>query len=128
MVVCLRLFETKAFVQPDMEAGIITAWSGAIVDIPSGFALCDGNNGTPDLRDKFIIGSGSTYNPGDSGGSNTHFHGVADGGHSHALSAGSDIASGGDFSHNTTSATMSAITNPASNLPVFYSLAFIMKL
>lgn len=49
---------------------IIVLWSGAIVDIPAGWALCDGNNGTPNLVDKFIIGAGSTYNPGDAGGTN----------------------------------------------------------
>ena len=32
-------------------------WSGKISDIPSGWALCDGGNGTPDLRDKFIVGA-----------------------------------------------------------------------
>lgn len=40
---------------------MIVIWSGAIVDIPAGWALCDGNNGTPDLRNKFIIGAGDTY-------------------------------------------------------------------
>ena len=44
---------------------IIVLWSGAIVDIPAGWALCDGNNGTPDLRDVFIVGAGSLLNPGD---------------------------------------------------------------
>ncbi len=44
---------------------MIMLWSGAIVDIPAGWALCDGNNGTPDLRDKFIVGAGATFNPGD---------------------------------------------------------------
>lgn len=37
--------------------GIIVAWSGAIADIPTGWALCDGTNGTPDLREKFIVGA-----------------------------------------------------------------------
>lgn len=41
--------------------GIVCLWSGAIVDIPAGWQLCDGTNGTPDLRDKFIIGAGDTY-------------------------------------------------------------------
>lgn len=50
--------------------GIIVLWSGAVVNIPSGWKLCDGNNYTPDLRDKFIIGAGGTYNPGDSASSN----------------------------------------------------------
>lgn len=40
--------------------GVIVMWSGAIVDIPSGWYLCDGTNGTPDLTDKFIIGAGGT--------------------------------------------------------------------
>ena len=35
---------------------------------PSGWAICNGQNGTPDLRDKFIVGSGSSYNRGDTGG------------------------------------------------------------
>ena len=51
--------------------GIITMWSGAIADIPSGWALCDGSNGTPDLRDRFIVGAGGDYNVGDTGGANS---------------------------------------------------------
>lgn len=43
--------------------GIIVLWSGAIVDIPAGWSLCDGADDRPDLRDKFIIGAGNTYNP-----------------------------------------------------------------
>ena len=128
MAVFRRRSEPIAFVQPDMESGVITAWSGAIVDIPSGFALCDGANGTPDLRNRFIIGAGDTYNPGDTGGANNHQHDVIDGGHVHSLAAGFDIQSGGDFSHNTTNSTIDALTGPGSNLPVYYSLAFIMKL
>ncbi len=37
--------------------GVIAAWSGAIADIPAHWSLCDGTNGTPDLRDKFIVGA-----------------------------------------------------------------------
>lgn len=40
-----------------IEKGVIVAWSGAIADIPQGWQLCDGTQGTPDLRDKFIIGA-----------------------------------------------------------------------
>ena len=50
--------------------GIIVLWSGAIVDIPAGWHLCDGNMGTPDLRNKFIVGSGDIYNPGDTATTN----------------------------------------------------------
>lgn len=37
--------------------GVITLWSGRIAEIPAGWALCDGSQGTPDLRDKFIVGA-----------------------------------------------------------------------
>ena len=40
-----------------VPTGIITMWSGTIATIPSGWYLCDGNNSTPDLRDKFIVGA-----------------------------------------------------------------------
>lgn len=48
--------------------GGIIMWSGASNAIPTGWALCDGKNGTPDLRDKFIVGAGNAYRPGDAGG------------------------------------------------------------
>jgi len=51
--------------------GAIIMWSGAINDIPVGWALCDGSNGTPDLRDRFIVGAGLSYYVGNTGGSNT---------------------------------------------------------
>ena len=38
-------------------SGMIILWSGTISSIPTGFVLCDGQNNTPDLRDKFIIGA-----------------------------------------------------------------------
>lgn len=40
-----------------IPSGIISLWYGTIASIPSGWALCDGTNGTPDLRDKFIVGA-----------------------------------------------------------------------
>lgn len=49
----------------------IAFWSGQINTIPTGWQLCDGTNGTPDLRDKFLVGAGSTYSIGNTGGSNT---------------------------------------------------------
>jgi microcystin-dependent protein len=42
--------------------GIIVIWSGNSTNIPQGWVVCDGTNGTPDLRTKFIIGAGSPTN------------------------------------------------------------------
>ena len=39
-----------------LPSGVIMMWSGAASDIPSGFVLCNGNNNTPDLLDKFVVG------------------------------------------------------------------------
>ncbi len=65
--------------------GGIILWNGSTGNIPANFRLCDGQNGTPDLRDRFVVGAGSGYTPGDTGGSNqvtlteaqlaTHSHG-----------------------------------------------------
>jgi len=74
--------------------GMIMIWSGSIATIPSGWVICDGNNSTPDLRDKFIIGAGSTYAVAATGGSAnaivvSHFHtatsSVVDSGHAHDI-------------------------------------------
>lgn len=58
---------------PVPKGGIIM-WSGSTANIPSGWALCDGNNGTPNLQDRFIVGAGSTYAVNATGGSATHTH------------------------------------------------------
>jgi hypothetical protein len=85
--------------------GIIMMWNGNTSTIPVGWALCDGDNGTPDLRSRFVVGAGPgsspAYNPGDTGGPDAHTHAVdvpqlngstaTAGNHSHPLnvSAGS---------------------------------------
>ncbi len=60
---------TTAFVRDIVPAGMIMMWSGSIATIPSGWLLCDGTNGTPDLRNRFIVGAGSTYSVAGTGGS-----------------------------------------------------------
>ena len=52
-----------------LPKGIIVSWYGSIEEIPKGWALCDGNNTTPDLRNRFIIGGGDKYDIGQKGGS-----------------------------------------------------------
>ena len=79
---------TLEFVVP---AGGIIMWSGSTASIPSGWAICDGNNGTPDLRDRFVVGAGSTYGVNATGGSANavliaHSHSITDPGHDHTWS------------------------------------------
>ena len=52
-------------------SGMIILWSGNTGNIPSGFVLCDGNNSTPNLTDRFVVGAGSGYGVGATGGSSS---------------------------------------------------------
>jgi hypothetical protein len=80
-----------------VPAGGIIMWSGTVAAIPSGWFLCDGANGTPNLRDRFVIGAGSSYAVGASGGSKdaivvSHSHTgstATAGSHTHPVSGGS---------------------------------------
>lgn len=65
-------------------SGLIAVWLGSVADIPDGWALCDGSNGTPDLTAKFIKNATTpATDVGDTGGSLTHSHTGTD--HSHAV-------------------------------------------
>lgn len=78
-----------------VPVGSVVMFSGAPASLPTNWKLCDGTNGTPDLRDKFIVGSGNSYATGAAGGSATltltqanlpqHTHGVTDPGHNHGV-------------------------------------------
>jgi len=112
-------YSSTSWIALGIPSGIITMWSGSIATIPAGWALCDGTSGTPDLRDRFVVGAGTTYTPGNTGGANTvalstaelpshthsdgtlaaasagaHTHGITDPGHSHS---GSLFRAGASF-------------------------------
>ena len=75
--------------------GGIIMWSGAVNAVPAGWAFCNGQNGTPDLRDRFIVGAGSSYNPGNTGGTSSN-----DISHSHSIQAeGPQTTGAGDHTH-----------------------------
>lgn len=111
-----------------MINGLIAIWSGAIADIPAGWHLCDGNDGTPDLRDRFVVGAGHNYNPGDAGGAAEHTHPFESDGHGHNLLPGEFIAAGTGFAGLTSIQHDTGITDPTSSLGPYYALAYIMKL
>lgn len=76
-----------------IPAGGIFLWSGSIGSIPAGYVLCNGSNGTPDLRDRFVVGAGSTYAVDGTGGS----------------------ANAIVVSHNHTATSTSTVTDPGHN-------------
>lgn len=61
-------------ISPEMKNGTIIMWAGSMHEIPNGWALCDGNDGRPNLQDRFIIGAGSHYPIGQIGGNEFHNH------------------------------------------------------
>lgn len=75
---------TPAMVQRMIDKALhhkIMLWSGAVADIEAGWQLCDGTGGTPDLRDKFVVGAGGGKAVAATGGSPTHAHTAAVQGH-----------------------------------------------
>jgi hypothetical protein len=139
-----------------IPAGGIFLWSGSIGSIPAGYVLCNGSNGTPDLRDRFIVGAGSTYAVDATGGSAnaivvSHTHTatstVTDPGHIHTQTgstlgpAGGAFAFGGGSGAAATQSTASQTTGITvattvatagtsgtnANLPPYYALCYIMK-
>lgn len=137
-----------------IPTGVICMWSGAIGSIPLGWYLCNGQNGTPDLRNRFIVAAGDAYSVAQTGGSAdtpivAHTHTatsvVTDPGHNHTVYAnpgGSSGAFGGGTSSSPVTITSStsttgitvATTNQSTgvsgtgaNIPPYYALAYIMK-
>ena len=99
--------------------GMIMLWSGSIVNIPTGWYLCNGANGTPNLVDRFVVGAGSTYAVGATGGSAnavvvSHTHTASadsQGNHSHSGGTGAVSA---DHGHNFTIGRNFSATKPGS--------------
>ena len=97
-----------------VPSGLISMWSGSIATIPSGWFLCNGSNGTPDLRDRFVVGAGSTYAVAATGGTAdaivvTHTHtatsAVTDPQHTHNFSSVNSTSSGSFFTDHSGSDT-----------------------
>lgn len=111
-----------------MIPGMILLWSGSVGSIPSGFHLCDGTAGTPDLRDRFIVGAGSSYNPDDAGGAASHVHAFSGDGHTHYIPENAAISSGTAYSHTTSEGYAEGSTDSTDHRPPYYALCYIMFL
>ena len=153
-------FITRRGITPEpqliIDTGLIVEWYGLSSVIPEGWALCDGANGTPNLRDKFIVGGGDTYAIGATGGSAnaivpSHSHTASNtntvGNHTHGYRIGRssinssgneysgrstrndgsfNVTSGGGHSHSSTVSTVGTSATNA-NLPPYYGLFYIIK-
>ena len=131
-------------------------WSGSIASVPTGWALCDGNNNTPDLRNRFIVGahSGSgtgtsattgptfnattgalsaNYTPGNSGGETAHKLTIAEM-PSHTHSKGFQGGNANGIRGGNSAAVCQQVETESAggdnyheNRPPYYALAFIMR-
>ena len=110
-----------------VPSGMIMLWSGAIVDIPAGWVLCNGGNGTPDLRDRFLLGAGDSFSVDQRGGDVDHYHGV-DISHGHSLGPGDElIDANGDPALSIADYSDGIISDSKTNAPLYHALAYIMK-
>lgn len=127
-----------------LPTGLILMWKGTIATIPAGWALCNGSGGTPDLRDKFIVGAtqddggvaktnitGSLTQSGGAIVTATGYAIVTDSGHYHDLGVGGTDVGTNMPNYYTTTTTMSANVSDSGHthdsIPPYYALAFIMK-
>ena len=140
---------------PDaFSPGMIILWSGLTSTIPTGWALCNGADGTPNLTDRFVIGAGNTYGVNQTGGykdaqllSHTHTGSTnTTGAHTHTTTAAvassqrigpgnptglattgaSSTGSAGNHKHTFTTDS-SGVTGTNRNLPPYYALAYIIR-
>ena len=122
-----------------VPSGVIVMWSGAANSIPSGWLLCNGQNGTPDLRDRFIVGAGNSYGVGTTGGSaQVTLTESQMPSHRHGYNIISNYGPGGGGQHfvpdiyeeNPERINYTRYTGgnqPHENRPPYYALCFIMK-
>lgn len=145
VIIAQLVCDLKAAIQAGggggVPAGVIVQWSGTIATIPAGWKLCDGTLGTPDLRDKFIVGArqdnggvAKTNLTGaltQVGGSITHNHNITDPGHTHTIPSAQFIVTAPDVDFlgqdHTDSGTTGITVNNVDAPQPYFALAYIMK-
>jgi microcystin-dependent protein len=137
--------------------GAIIMWSGPLSSIPDGWQLCDGTNGTPDLRDRFVYGASRDQDLGLTGGTTSytltvdnlppHTHTISNGGeHSHQITYATcysyaTFGYSSNFGNTSNTVTSTAVDHnhggatgstgrgtPIDLRPPFYKLAFLCRL
>jgi hypothetical protein len=78
-----KQYVDEVFAQSHLPIGSVIMWYGAAIDVPNGWQICDGTNGTPDMRDKFAYGAGNVPYGRTGGNNNMSTYTAAAGGHSH---------------------------------------------
>jgi len=130
--------DIKMQIEHAMPKGSIVLWSGSIDDIPEGWRLCDGSDGAPDLRNRFVVGAGGELGTNVMGGSDQHEHKVEVADHTLTLKEipinrvsrffcqqgfyGQLFITSAANGHNHDASCMRA-----SHLPPYYALCFIVK-
>jgi len=108
---------TQDQINSPFPTGGIILWSGAISMVPTGWLLCDGANGTPDLRDRFVVGAGSGYAVGATGGATSVTLGVANlPAHNHG-GTGTTSSTSTDHTHSGTTAGVGDHQHAAPSAP-----------
>ena len=137
----------------EFPRGIIVAWSGDLSNIPNGWTICNGTNGAPDLRGRFILGANPNSNKKSSmmvnemastGGeekhtltidempSHNHNWCLGGGWRNQSQGAGRGPEDGGNnnsnCNHHRVNVSNTGGGGPHNNMPPYYTLAYIMKL
>ena len=142
------ILQNAPAVSNTVPSGLIAIWSGSTGSIPSGWLLCNGANGTPDLRNSFVLGAGNTYAVGATGGStdaivvsHTHAATVTDPGHVHGIFSTTIAGQPGNqvgvrsgsqttdtaFTGISVANATTGVSGSGANMPPYYALAYIMK-
>lgn len=127
-----------------VPVGTIIMWSGSLSELSSEWALCDGNNGTPNLCGRFIVGAGGSYAIGDKGGeekhkltvdeipSHQHNNSVKTVGYGASHNGSAEAATFDGYSRNNGWRDISGASKggdqPHENRPPYYALAFVMRI
>ena len=111
----------------DLASGMIAMYES--VTPPAGWSLCDGNGGTPDMRDRFVrpITSGSEDSSEGNGTVTAAVASLAHGAHNHVSGAGATTSGGSGYHSNNRTMAAHSFSQNYTWLPAYYALAFIKK-